>query len=415
MSSCPPDPFDVDFCARIPEIYLRPDQGMSVVPWLLIVIILLIHLPVVFLRVFRWESVQILSLGMATFVVTLTCIAYGSTKLAPKYILVWAPIGLALDVGAMLQVFVLVLEKPDDAMKVKNSILLWLGKFQRWDSNRSDDVYEPRQSNGRLVVSSDATVRLAARRSSTNDTLHGRHPEELHSQPSSHELDGSASYIGATRRRRTVGAMIVLLSLSGLLCLILIALQMVGLAKAVEGYPQGTGLMLRYCSPGLQTATVLCDIGNVGYNASDIDNYSYTVFEADSKGLGCIDVRGDQSDWLYATKIVLSVELVMEMLDAALLIFVNTARTFGGVKLKRPFFTMLIGIGAWATLVGIGVYQSQTVPISARVALAGLQPNGTCRVDVFAGGLRGTLIGWGDGLFINSTVYWGPIVDTAPF
>jgi hypothetical protein len=47
---------------------------------------------------------------MATFSVGLTCLAYGSSGLAPEQVLIWTPIALTVDVGAVLQVFILILE-----------------------------------------------------------------------------------------------------------------------------------------------------------------------------------------------------------------------------------------------------------------------------------------------------------------
>ena len=90
--------------------YLRPDEANAIIPWVYSLILLLCHLPLVIIRVVRWETGQIWSLAMATFSVGLTCLAYGSSGLAPEQVLIWTPIALTVDVGAVMQVFILILE-----------------------------------------------------------------------------------------------------------------------------------------------------------------------------------------------------------------------------------------------------------------------------------------------------------------
>lgn len=68
--------------------YLRPGGGMSIVPWLLIVAILLVHVPVVVVRIVRWESGQVWSLALAAFAISLTCLAFRSTQFDPEQIYV---------------------------------------------------------------------------------------------------------------------------------------------------------------------------------------------------------------------------------------------------------------------------------------------------------------------------------------
>lgn len=80
-------------------------------PWLFVLIILLFHLPACIMRVLHWESAQYLALGLAIFGVALSLQAYGSTKLAAAEILVWMPIFLTLDFGAMMQMIVLILRE----------------------------------------------------------------------------------------------------------------------------------------------------------------------------------------------------------------------------------------------------------------------------------------------------------------
>lgn len=143
------------------------------------------------------------------------------------------------------------------------------------------------------------------------------------------------------------------------------------------------------------------------------DGYNYTVYPELPKGVGCIDVQGHQSGWLTATRAVLGVELGLEAIDAVVLIFVSAERKLGHVKIRRPWCTMVIGIVVWATMIGIGYAGTQSLPVEGTsVALGGMisESNSFCLVGITPAGLRGALIGWGDGLFINSRLYWGGLI-----
>lgn len=88
--------------------YLRPDVGGALLPWLFAAIQIVIHLPVIVARVARWEDVQTLSIVLAIFNVAIVGQGYAATKLAPEHVLVWSPMTLVIDAGAMLQLVVLV-------------------------------------------------------------------------------------------------------------------------------------------------------------------------------------------------------------------------------------------------------------------------------------------------------------------
>jgi hypothetical protein len=90
------------------ESYLRPDVGGALLPWLFAVLQIVIHLPVIVARVARWEDVQTLSIVLAIFNVAIVAQGYTATKLAPEHVLVWSPMTLVIDAGAMLQLVILV-------------------------------------------------------------------------------------------------------------------------------------------------------------------------------------------------------------------------------------------------------------------------------------------------------------------
>jgi hypothetical protein len=93
------------------DTYLRPKAANTLMPWLYALFLLLFHLPACFIRAVRWESAQYLALALAVLGIALTLQAYQSTALKAEEILVWMPLTLVLDVGAMLQMVVLILEK----------------------------------------------------------------------------------------------------------------------------------------------------------------------------------------------------------------------------------------------------------------------------------------------------------------
>ena len=63
---------------------------------------------------------------MAFFSIGLTIVEYASTRLNANTIFVWTPIVLALDIGAVLQVFILVLERDGERLPVWNKFMTWV-------------------------------------------------------------------------------------------------------------------------------------------------------------------------------------------------------------------------------------------------------------------------------------------------
>lgn len=91
--------------------YFRPDIGGALMPFLYTIIILVVHVPTVCIRATRWEKAQILNLWLAAFNIALTLQGYGSTKLQPEGVLVWMPLMLPIDAGALLMMIVLIVEE----------------------------------------------------------------------------------------------------------------------------------------------------------------------------------------------------------------------------------------------------------------------------------------------------------------
>lgn len=90
--------------------YLRPDTGAALLPWVYTMIALIIHAPVIFVRVTRWEAAQTWCIVSTFFVIIIYVQAFISTKFAADQILVWTPLILIIDASSMLQIFFLVFE-----------------------------------------------------------------------------------------------------------------------------------------------------------------------------------------------------------------------------------------------------------------------------------------------------------------
>ena len=95
--------------------YLRPDTAGALLPWIYTIIILVIHLPVVVIRVVRWQAVQYWCLVSTLLTVVTYAQAYISTRFDAAKVLVWTPLNLVIDAGSMLQVFFLIFESKKES------------------------------------------------------------------------------------------------------------------------------------------------------------------------------------------------------------------------------------------------------------------------------------------------------------
>jgi len=347
--------------------YFRANMGMSILPWICSMILLIFHLPLVLIRVLKWETGQIWSLVMATFNVALTILAYASTKLSPAQIMVWIPVALIVDAGAMLQVFILILE--EDGHRVHE---YWKNFLRRSDSRSEASIQDDKPIEERPISDPsgrDAQAQEAAQHSQQSDSS-GRDP-----------------------RFSTL-----LLTLSTILFIAILSLQIIGLVSATHGFVGSAPQVQSYCSPAFVLGRTVYDVLCNNYTITPVDN-----------GTGCIDIPGNQNQWLQATMATLIVEIILEMLDGMTLLLVNSNRHVREVKMKRPWCTMFFGVAAWAVFIAVGVYQTMEYPLPAHsIAIAGPYEQ-TCRAELYAAGLRGTIIAWSDGIFAGlGSTYFGP-------
>ena len=72
-------------------------------PYVYTAIILILHIPVVIIRVVRWETVQTWCLVATFFTIVVTVQSFVSTKFAANQILTWTPLMLVIDAGRYVE------------------------------------------------------------------------------------------------------------------------------------------------------------------------------------------------------------------------------------------------------------------------------------------------------------------------
>jgi hypothetical protein len=90
--------------------YLRPDVGGALLPYIYTVVLIIVHIPIVIIRVVRWQKVQAWAMAATVLQLVVTIEAYKSTEFQAERILTWTPIMLVIDAGSMAQVLFLIIE-----------------------------------------------------------------------------------------------------------------------------------------------------------------------------------------------------------------------------------------------------------------------------------------------------------------
>ncbi|RFN41871.1 hypothetical protein FIE12Z_12914 [Fusarium flagelliforme] len=321
--------------------YIRPDDAGSILPWPYTLAWFLLHFPITLIRVHRWEKVQALSIILAIITVWFQLQAY-TNSIQPESILVWMPIFVVLDIGAMMQLAFLIVEENG-----LHKLLHALPTIFRRKNQRDNRL----EADGQQAIE--------------NTDLAGR-------------------------------AWIVFLA--GVLGIILVAIQIFGLAMATIG-SQKENVTADWCSTQFTRALAVesgCQL--------------YNVTPSSSQGIGCITLKGyEQYTWLKASIIIISLSIVFEVFDLVILLLVSGTTRWRGAKMKRPWFTMFTGNIVLLVLIIVGVFQCQHLPkrIDQSVTVyeyqKGLDQSVTCIARLTPYGVRGAVIGWTDG-FLES---WG--------
>ncbi|RMJ13305.1 hypothetical protein BHE90_003026 [Fusarium euwallaceae] len=357
-----------EYCAKNAS-YIRPDDAGSILPWPYTLAWFLIHFPITLIRVHRWEKVQALSIILAVTTVWFQLQAYTSS-IEPEAVLVWMPIFVVLDIGAMMQLVFLIVEDTGFWPLVRA-----LPNFLPLSARRS--------STASSTVVGSEEVRIEGSGKTATATPLPPSWNELSREPASSELVGRAW----------------LAMLSFILGILLLSIQLFGLSMAIKGF-QSDHVTAQWCSTFFATAV-----------AVESDCRLYNVTPSLSQGIGCITIKGyEQYTWLQASIIIISLSLAFQVFDCTIMTLVSSTTRWRGAKMKRPWFTMFTGNIVLLVLIVVGVFQSQRLPrdVSPSVLVykhgMGLgDSNHTCIGELTPYGVRGAIIGWTDG-FLES---WG--------
>jgi hypothetical protein len=350
--------------------YLRPDASGSILPWPYTLCWLIIHLPTVIIRVMRWEKAQTLSLVLALISVAWSIQAYKSTGLTPEHVLVWMPVTLLLDVGAVMQVFWLVVEDAGFRPLVDALVRSVRTTVPGGGVGSGQEMRET-EEDPRLHRSSEASQE-----------------ESLHNPSSKVQRPGRKAFV----------------ALSAVLLLIaLVILQLIGLSKAIIGRRK-QNLQAKWCAPIFQAFAIAVGDGNCNI---------YPLF-SEGKSLSCISLPATyQKAWLCGTVVLLSLSIVFEVFDMLILALVRSNHRWRGAKMRRPWFSIFTGLLILVILLLFGVYTASTLPgeITKKVVIFRVEPSlggmTVCQAALTPAGVRGSILGWSDGFFNdwNQTYY----------
>lgn len=340
--------------------YLRPNTAGAILPWIYTVAILIVHIPGVFIRVVRWEAVQYWCLLSTFFTLIVYIQAYISTRFDAAKVLVWTPLILVIDAGSMLQVLFLIIEAKKES--IGDQVELCEHCSSRYSSSRAQS-----QGSSNFVAHYPACKVQTVVVSATNKSF--------------------CWY----RNRLNYTAVV-----AALLFITVLVLQLLGLAKAAEAAKASSDPpLVSWCSPLFQP---------FGIAAVDGSCNIYQISQDAHKGIGCITLPGQwQQQWLKGTIAGISIELFTELVDLLILSLVNGKRKiFQAVKLKRPWATIFSGLIVLIVTLIDGINYSLYLPpgVSERVTvLMDVQGPVSYTGNMTSAGLRGTIIGWNDGLF----------------
>lgn len=373
--------------------YLRPDTAGALVPWIYTLVVLFVHIPVVLIRVVRWQAVQYWCLVSTFFSIVLYTQAYVSTSFDVAKVLVWTPLLLVIDAGSMLQVLFLVIEAKKESPR---------DDIERCCAHCANLNYS--LSRAVSPASSDLSAHYTAykvrtsvvQRRLTDDIRCDSVPLCDHIPPtcfiSAKATSAVKSEICWYRNRFNYTALA-----AALLFIAVLILQLLGLAKAAQAAKTSSAPpTVSWCSPLFQP---------FGIAAIDGSCNIYPISQSAHKGIGCIALPGLwQQQWLKGTIAGISIELVTELIDLLILSLVNGKRkVFQAVKLKRPWATIFAGVIVLVVTLIYGVNYSLYLPpgvvTEKMTVLMDVEGPMAYSGTMTSAGLRGTVIGWNDGLF----------------
>ena len=191
------------------------------------------------------------------------------------------------------------------------------------------------------------------------------------------------------------------------LCMLIavFVLQIVGLVHAVRG-ANGPTPLVSSCTPVFQP---------FGFAVLDGNCNIFNIQQNFLKGVGCIQIPGNrQMSWLKATVVGTSLALVLQIVDICLLTMVHSKTRWRGIKMRRPWCSMIGGLGVLGLILIYGISYANSLPlgIAERIWIVQIvdEPS-VWATDLVPAGLRGAMIGWNDGIFASwGTQYYGPSI-----
>ncbi|EON61612.1 hypothetical protein W97_00827 [Coniosporium apollinis CBS 100218] len=389
--------------------YLRPDVSGSMFPYPYIILWLAIHCPLIIIRVVRWEKVQVLALVLAGVSVAFCIQAYSSTGRRPDEVLVWMPLTLLLDVGATLQVFWLIVEDAGFRPLVC-ALRQWVVRAVpgRDQSNAGGSGrYHPRTRSRESVADVVSPLNIPMVPIPAGPDLEGRVSRQVEDELEARLVaEAGSGYHGSLQvpKRGPVGKAFIAM-LAAILCIILVVLQILGLVSADMARQHTKDLTVEWCSPMFQVSALAVLDGNCQF---------HPIKSAMNKILGCIDLPATQQiDWLNATVMILSVSLCCEAFDTVLLASVNFGCRWRGMRMRRPWLSMIGGVLVLVVMAVVGQINASSLPqgmgtvwVYRREPSLGAMT--VCQGRLADAGIRGSILGWTDG-FLNSwgTTYYG--------
>lgn len=300
----------------------RPDIGGALVPWIYSVVVIAVHFPVLWERIHDWEKVQTLSLCLAVFNIAITMAGYISSKFDPGQVLVWMPLTSTLDAGAMLQLIVLILEKDGGSKKLCRAAH---GVIHRWTPrglSRWTDL------GGYVPANQDMQSAEAESKEVTGNTACA---DSSKADPAHDKVRGRRAFVA-------IAAFVLLL--------IIVCLQIVGLAYTIKGRTV-QDLKVAYCSASLDNVAVAvydADVLDPTTNCGTFHSLTISV----NKGISCIQLPASrQRNWLLCTMIILPVCLVFQLIDFLILRTESTSKSKDpektgahGKHMRRPWLTV---------------------------------------------------------------------------
>ena len=389
--------------------YFRPDIGVALMPWMYTAIVIIVHLPMVFIRVTRWEIVQVWSIIFTAFTVVLYIQAYVSTKFDPAQILLWTPLILVIDAGSMAQVFFLVIEAKQNV--VGNRIVLsesqgqesstLRSRFRVWWWGRTGQ--KPRSNLSTSGSGFDGAELEQLQNNTVADTATSANPNAgVRDTDSNHRNSSNADQPRTIRWYRDPA--ILSASAAAILFFAVLIIQLIGLVEAAKANKSlADPPPVSWCSPLFQP---------FGIAAVDSNCRVYDILQSGTRGIGCIEIPGVwQQQWIQGTVAGTILELICESIDVLILALVSKTRKVRGAKLKRPWATIFSGVIVLGVTLVFGIQYATNLPpemgTRVTVAMDALGPASYVG-DLTTAGLRGAIIGWNDGLFESwNRAYFG--------